>query len=136
VLPGAVQQFYHHLIFIKLDDVDGGVMLADAEQIGDGKFEQMGEDGPVDPAVTHESDGVVRVAGSDLLKFWNNPVEKDIAWGSQIRSYVFHPYQMVKDHRTNCESGNLTAVMDGALDPFIEAYLTMNASKASHSAAP
>jgi peptide chain release factor 2 len=62
--------------------------------------------------------------------------KKDIAWGSQIRSYVFHPYQMVKDHRTNCESGNLTAVMDGALDPFIEAYLTMNASKASHSAAP
>ena len=49
--------------------------------------------------------------------------KKDIAWGSQIRSYVFQPYQMVKDHRTNQESGNVTAVMDGALDPFIEAYL-------------
>ncbi len=55
--------------------------------------------------------------------------KKDIAWGSQIRSYVFQPYQMVKDHRTNHESGNLAAVMDGALDPFIEAYLTMKASK-------
>ena len=54
--------------------------------------------------------------------------KKDIAWGSQIRSYVFQPYQMVKDHRTNHESGNLSAVMDGALDPFIEAYLTMKAS--------
>jgi peptide chain release factor 2 len=58
--------------------------------------------------------------------------KKDIAWGSQIRSYVFQPYQMVKDHRTNHESGNVAAVMDGALDPFIEAYLTMKASKASH----
>ncbi len=49
--------------------------------------------------------------------------KKDIAWGSQIRSYVFQPYQMVKDHRTNHESGNVPAVMDGALDPFIHAYL-------------
>ncbi|MBM7544410.1 peptide chain release factor 2 [Periweissella beninensis] len=44
-------------------------------------------------------------------------------WGSQIRSYVFHPYSMVKDHRTNFESSNPQAVMDGALDPFINAYL-------------
>jgi len=49
--------------------------------------------------------------------------KKDIAWGSQIRSYVFQPYQMVKDHRTNQESGNVASVMDGDLDPFIEAYL-------------
>ena len=49
--------------------------------------------------------------------------KKDIAWGSQIRSYVFQPYQMVKDHRTNQESGNISIVMDGAIDPFIEAYL-------------
>lgn len=47
----------------------------------------------------------------------------DIAWGSQIRSYVFHPYSMVKDHRTNYESGNTQAVMDGDLDKFIDAYL-------------
>ncbi len=59
--------------------------------------------------------------------------KKDIAWGSQIRSYVFQPYQMVKDHRTNHESGNVATVMDGALDPFIEAYLTMKASQASTS---
>ena len=44
-------------------------------------------------------------------------------WGSQIRSYVFHPYTMVKDHRTNYETGNGQAVMDGDLDPFIDAYL-------------
>lgn len=48
---------------------------------------------------------------------------KDIAWGSQIRSYVFHPYSMVKDHRTSYETGNTGAVMDGDLDPFINAYL-------------
>ncbi len=48
---------------------------------------------------------------------------KDIAWGSQIRSYVFHPYSMVKDHRTSWETGNIGAVMDGDLDPFINAYL-------------
>lgn len=47
----------------------------------------------------------------------------DINFGSQIRSYVFHPYKMVKDHRTNCEVGNVDAVMDGDLDVFIEAFL-------------
>ncbi len=49
--------------------------------------------------------------------------KKDIAWGSQIRSYVFQPYQMVKDHRTGVESGNVAAVMDGDIDQYIEAYL-------------
>ncbi|MFJ7728287.1 peptide chain release factor 2 [Neobacillus sp. NPDC097160] len=49
--------------------------------------------------------------------------QKEIGWGSQIRSYVFHPYSMVKDHRTNTESGNVQAVMDGDLDQFINAYL-------------
>lgn len=49
--------------------------------------------------------------------------QKEIGWGSQIRSYVFHPYSMVKDHRTNYETGNIQAVMDGDLDDFINAYL-------------
>ncbi len=49
--------------------------------------------------------------------------QKEIGWGSQIRSYVFHPYSMVKDHRTSFESGNTNAVMDGELDGFIDAYL-------------
>ena len=48
---------------------------------------------------------------------------KEIGWGNQIRSYVMQPYTMVKDHRTNAETGNVDAVMDGALDPFINAYL-------------
>ncbi|MBR1970847.1 MAG: peptide chain release factor 2 [Clostridia bacterium] len=50
-------------------------------------------------------------------------VQKEIAWGSQIRSYVFHPYTMVKDHRTNFEVGNIGSVMDGNLDGFINDYL-------------
>ena len=50
-------------------------------------------------------------------------VQKEIAWGSQIRSYVFMPYTLVKDHRTNFENGNINAVMDGDLDGFINAYL-------------
>ena len=49
--------------------------------------------------------------------------QQQVGWGSQIRSYVFMPYTLVKDHRTNCESGNINAVMDGDLDPFINAYL-------------
>ena len=49
--------------------------------------------------------------------------QKEIGWGSQIRSYVFHPYSMVKDHRTSEETGNTGAVMDGDLDAFIHAYL-------------
>jgi len=53
--------------------------------------------------------------------------KKDIGWGSQIRSYVFHPYTMVKDLRTRHETGNIQAVMDGDLDPFIEAYLRWRA---------
>lgn len=52
---------------------------------------------------------------------------KDMGWGSQIRSYVFQPYTMVKDHRTGAESGNINAVMDGDIDQFINAYLKQNA---------
>lgn len=56
-------------------------------------------------------------------------IQKKIEWGSQIRSYVFQPYSLVKDHRTNVETSNVQAVMDGDLDRFIEAYL---AAKANH----
>ena len=56
-------------------------------------------------------------------------VQQKIEWGSQIRSYVFQPYTMVKDVRTNAETGNVQAVMDGELDPFIRAYLN---AKANH----
>ena len=60
--------------------------------------------------------------------------KKEITWGSQIRSYVFQPYQMVKDHRTNTEVGNVSAVMDGEIDAFINAYLVqqIKSTKASN----
>jgi peptide chain release factor 2 len=51
--------------------------------------------------------------------------QKEIAWGSQIRSYVFNPYQMAKDHRTNLEIGDVGKVMDGGIDSFIDAYLRL-----------
>lgn len=51
-------------------------------------------------------------------------VQKEIAWGAQIRSYVFMPYTLAKDHRTGYENGNIQAVMDGDIDGFINAYLT------------
>ena len=54
-----------------------------------------------------------------------------ISWGSQIRSYVFQPYTMVKDHRTNTEIGNVQSVMDGNIMPFINAYLKENQVKPS-----
>jgi peptide chain release factor 2 len=56
--------------------------------------------------------------------------QREIAWGSQIRSYVFHPYSLVKDHRTGFEMGNSGAVMDGELDGFIDAWLRRQASQA------
>ena len=54
--------------------------------------------------------------------------KKDSAFGSQIRTYTFHPYQIIKDHRTGLEVGNVDAVMDGGLDPFVQAYLTATKS--------
>ena len=53
--------------------------------------------------------------------------QEEIGWGRQIRSYVFNPYRMVKDHRTNVEVGNLERVMDGGIDVFIDAYLRQEA---------
>ncbi|MEZ7757987.1 peptide chain release factor 2 [Granulicatella adiacens] len=62
--------------------------------------------------------------------------QKDIAWGSQIRNYVFHPYSMVKDLRSGYETGNIGAVMDGDLDPFMDAYLkwTLEGTKSGEEA--
>ena len=59
----------------------------------------------------------------EKLKAEIGGVHQAIEWGSQVRSYVFHPYNLVKDHRTNVETGNIQAVMDGDLDIFIEGYL-------------
>jgi peptide chain release factor 2 len=59
----------------------------------------------------------------DELKQEMHEGKDEIAWGSQIRSYVLHPYQMAKDHRINLEIGNVNAVLDGDIDPFIEKVL-------------
>ncbi len=63
----------------------------------------------------------------EMEKFYGDKGE--IAWGSQIRSYVMQPYQMVKDHRTDAETGNIDAVLDGDIELFIESYLKMKKSK-------
>ena len=55
--------------------------------------------------------------------------QKEIGWGSQIRSYVFMPYQLVKDNRTSFETGNISNVMDGDIDGFINAYLKAESQK-------
>jgi len=67
----------------------------------------------------------------EALKNANNASKKKIEWGSQIRSYVFHPYKMIKDHRTDFEVGNVQPVMDGDLDGFIKAYLMMEKENVS-----
>jgi peptide chain release factor 2 len=78
-------------------------------------------------------ENALRVLRARLLELKQEEQEKQIAelrgeftkneWGSQIRSYVLHPYQMVKDHRTEYETSNTQAVLDGEIDGFIEAYL-------------
>ena len=63
----------------------------------------------------------------ELAKLYSEKGE--IAWGNQIRSYTLQPFQLVKDHRTSVESGNVNAVLDGAIEPFVEAYLRRFAAK-------
>ena len=63
----------------------------------------------------------------ELSKFYGD--RGSISWGNQIRSYVQHPYQLVKDLRTGVETSNITAVLDGAIDPFIDEYLKRRKDK-------
>jgi len=85
---------------------------------------------------TQNRENALRVLKARLLELKQQAQEEQLAelrgefkkveWGSQIRSYVLHPYQMVKDHRTDFETGNTTAVLNGEIDGFIAAYLRMN----------
>ena len=65
----------------------------------------------------------IEIQKRNELRDASNSKKKKIEWGSQIRSYVFHPYKMIKDHRTDYEVGNIGPVMDGELDGFVKAYL-------------
>jgi peptide chain release factor 2 len=88
---------------------------------------------------TQNKENAMRVLRARLLELKQQEQEEKIAelrgeyqkaeWGSQIRSYVLHPYQMVKDHRTDFEVGNTQAVLDGDIDGFIEAYLRSRVGK-------
>jgi peptide chain release factor 2 len=64
---------------------------------------------------------------AELAKLYSN--KGQIAWGNQIRSYVLQPYQMAKDHRTDHQTGNVNAVLDGDIEPFIDSYLRYRAQK-------
>jgi len=85
----------------------------------DGEFEKKYKPEEVKKHKEKKEEEIARLEG----------VQQKIEWGSQIRSYVFQPYTMVKDVRTNAETGNVQAVMDGDIDPFIRAYLN---AKANH----
>jgi peptide chain release factor 2 len=84
-------------------------------------------------SLVQNKENALRVLKARLLAMMQEKQEEKISelrgeytkaeWGSQIRSYVLHPYQLVKDHRTDFEMGNIQAVLDGDLDPFIEAFL-------------
>ena len=63
------------------------------------------------------------------VKSGTNSEKKEIAWGSQIRSYVFHPYNLIKDHRTKYETSNIQKVLDGNIDEYIKEYLLFNMEK-------
>jgi len=90
---------------------------------------------------TQNRENAMRVLRARLLELKQQAQEEQMAelrgefkkveWGSQIRSYVLHPYQMVKDHRTEYETGNTTAVLNGDIDGFIEAYLRVNVGNGS-----
>jgi peptide chain release factor 2 len=94
---------------------------------------------------TQNRENAMRVLKARLLELKREEQEKHLAelrgaytkaeWGSQIRSYVLHPYQLVKDHRTNYETGNTQAVLDGDLDGFIEAYLKANVGEITETSA-
>lgn len=91
---------------------------------------------------TQNREAALKVLKARLLEIKENEHAEKLAdlrgeytkaeWGSQIRSYVLHPYQMVKDHRTNFETGNAQSVLDGDLDGFIEAYLRANVGEAGN----
>ena len=74
----------------------------------------------------------IEIQKRNELRDATNSKKKKIEWGSQIRSYVFHPYKMIKDHRTDFEVGNVGPVMDGELDGFIKAYLMSEKENAAH----
>jgi peptide chain release factor 2 len=90
---------------------------------------------------TQNRENAMRVLRSRLLELKQQEQEEKLAalrgeyqkaeWGSQIRSYVLHPYQLVKDHRTGYETGNTQAVLDGDIDPFIDAYLRASVGERS-----
>jgi peptide chain release factor 2 len=87
----------------------------------------------------HNKVNAMKILRSRLYEYYRKKEEErmdkleaqktDIAWGHQIRSYVFHPYKLVKDHRTNCETSQIDTVMNGEIDDFIYAYLSMKAKK-------
>ena len=116
---------------VRITHLPTGIVVSCQNERSQHKNRVVGDEGAQGAAVRPEDEGAGRRSSSR-----SRGAKKDIGFGSQIRSYVLQPYQMIKDHRTKVEVGDVNRVLDGDLDPFIKTYLMKKASGTLGAAAP
>jgi len=124
-----------------VNKVETGVRLIWTGKLSDGTEERVVAECQQERSQMQNREKALVLLKSKVYELEKNIKERELQkiqdskssneWGSQIRSYVFHPYNMVKDHRTDHETGDVQGVMDGDLDEFMKAYLMMGAEAAS-----